>query len=348
MTQTKSIHTASADKIDENIDLSQTTNTHATAYDADLTFSAAQEARAVWKVDILLLPFIVLCFCFLQFDRTNIGNALSDTLARDIHVTNSDVNLSQTLFTAGFVITELPFNMISKYIGPQRFLPVTMFLWGTATWAQVFLKSAAGLYAARFFIGALEGGFIPGFVLYISRYYTNKELGLRYAIFWASNAFAGMLGGPLAVGLLSLKGRGGLHGWQWLFLIGESPSNMRLSNTFVLIKMNRRRNYQCFGSRCILLSPVFTNPSQNLIWQIYALLQRRSGCYNHHASSSRRPDQIFAVRKACFTFACAGHIQGLAPIRSYCRRLLVHDHDCASQYLCPVDNQVTWVHHTTG
>lgn len=222
MAQTVSIHTATADKIDEKLDSNQVPDTHVADYHADLEFTAEQEARAVWKADILLLPFIVLCFCFLQFDRTNIGNALTDTLARDIHVTNSDVNLSQTLFTAGFVITELPFNMISKYIGPQRFLPVTIFLWGTVTWAQVFLKSAAGLYAARFFIGALEGGFIPGFVLYISRYYTNKELGLRYAIFWASNAFAGMLGGPLAVGLLSLGGRGGLHGWQWLFLIGKS------------------------------------------------------------------------------------------------------------------------------
>ncbi|CEJ94352.1 hypothetical protein VHEMI09890 [[Torrubiella] hemipterigena] len=219
MTKAASVHTAIANNIDEKIDSSQAPSTLDADYNADLEFTTAQEARAVWKVDILLLPFIVICFCFLQFDRTNIGNALTDNLTRDIHVTNSDVNLSQTLFTAGFIVTELPFNMVSKYIGPQRFLPVTMFLWGTVTWAQVFLKSATGLYAARFFVGALEGGFIPGFVLYISRYYTNKELGLRYAIFWASNAFAGMLGGPLAVGLLSLSGRGRLHGWQWLFLI---------------------------------------------------------------------------------------------------------------------------------
>ncbi|RSM14765.1 hypothetical protein CDV31_005347, partial [Fusarium ambrosium] len=54
---------------------------------------------------------------------------------------------------------------------------------------------------------------------YISKYYTNNELALRYAIFWASNSFAGALGGPLSIGLLSLRGRGGLQGWQWLFLI---------------------------------------------------------------------------------------------------------------------------------
>lgn len=139
----------------------------------------------------------------------------------DIHLDNSNINLAQTLFTVGFVVTELPFNMVSRYMGPERFLPITMFLWGIATWSQVFLKNAAGLYAARFFVGALEGGYIPGFALYISRFYTNQELALRYAIFWASNSFAGALGGPLSIGLLSLRGRGGLYGWQWLFLIGK-------------------------------------------------------------------------------------------------------------------------------
>lgn len=193
---------------------------HIPGYDAALHISRADARRALLKVDLLILPFIMLCFCFLQFDRTNIGNALTDTLAKDIRVDNSDINLAQTLFTVGFVITELPFNLISRYMGPERFLPITMFLWGTVTWTQVFVKNGAGLSAVRFFIGALEGGYIPGFALYISKFYTNDELALRYALFWASNAFAGALGGPLSIGLLSLGDNSSLKGWQWLFLIG--------------------------------------------------------------------------------------------------------------------------------
>ncbi|KAH8169458.1 major facilitator superfamily protein [Sarocladium implicatum] len=171
-------------------------------YNSAIQYEPEEVRKALWKVDLLILPPIVLCFCFLQFDRTNIGNALTDTIREDINIDNNDINLAQT-----------------RYFGPERFLPVTMFLWGTVTWCQVFLKDAQGFWAARFFIGALEGGYIPGFALYIARYYTNEELALRYAIFWASNSFAGALGGPLSIGLLSLRGRGGLAGWQWLFLI---------------------------------------------------------------------------------------------------------------------------------
>lgn len=219
---TKSGMAESVQRSVNGVDYQPHGGTDVPGYDANLQFTDAQARHAKLRADLFIMPVIIICFCFLQFDRTNVGNALTDTLREDISLTNADINLAQTLFTVGFVITEIPFNMISRYMGPERFLPITMFLWGTVTWAQVFLKNPAGLCAARFLIGALEGGYIPGFALYISRFYTNQELALRYAMFWASNSFAGALGGPLSIGLLSLRGTGGLRGWQWLFLIGKS------------------------------------------------------------------------------------------------------------------------------
>ncbi|KAJ4153173.1 hypothetical protein LMH87_009673 [Akanthomyces muscarius] len=228
---------------------------HVPGYDATLQFDTREARRAVRKVDFFILPPIVLCFCFLQFDRSNIGNALTDSLRKDINVGNMQVNLAQTLFTVGFVITELPFNMISKYIGPERFLPITMFLWGTVTWSQVFMKNAAGLYACRFFIGALEGGYIPGFALYISKFYTNQELAFRYSIFWAANSFAGALGGPLSIGLLSLRGQGGLKGWQWLFLIEGVLTCFLGVVAYLYFPHNAARPKSLFGKSFSIFTP---------------------------------------------------------------------------------------------
>lgn len=193
-------------------------------YDTAFKWTLSEERQAVRKCDLLILPFIMLLFCFLQFDRTNVANALTDTLREDVRIDNTEINTAQTLYLVGFIMTEIPFNMISKAMGPERFLPITMFLWGIVTWSQIFMNSASGLYACRFFVGALEGGYIPGMALYISKFYTNQEIGLRYACFWASNNIAGALSGPLSIGLLSLRGRGGLAGWQWLFLIGKQRS----------------------------------------------------------------------------------------------------------------------------
>lgn len=200
---------------------------HIPGYSPTETWTPSDARAAVRRVDLLIMPFIILFFVFLQFDRTNISNALTDTLREDASVDNYHINLAQSLFIVGFIVTEIPFNMISKVLGPERFLPLTMFLWGTVTWCQIFIHNPEGLYACRFFIGALEGGYIPGMALYISKFYTNQELGLRYAFFWASNSIAGALSGPLAVGLLSLGGRHGLAGWKWLFLIGKTRNSLQ-------------------------------------------------------------------------------------------------------------------------
>jgi MFS family permease len=251
-------------------------------YDADLSWTKSEERTALLKVDTLILPFIVLLFCFLQFDRTNISNALTDTLRKDINITNKEINLAQTLFILGFVITELPFNMISKVMGPERFLPITMFLWGTVTWCQVFIKSAKGLYAARFFLGALEGGYIPGMVVYISKFYTNQELGVRYAIFWASNSIAGALGGPLSIGLLSLRGKHDLAGWQWLYLIGEFSCLLLMLSE--LANLSHRGHLDCLPRRrCIPLPSPRPSCTKVLLRSLVERLHTPSRLHNHHA-----------------------------------------------------------------
>jgi hypothetical protein len=156
--------TLSNEKSPPSIDVSLNTPSllDVPGYDSSFAWDAAEERAAVRKADCCILSFVVLLFVFMQFDRTNLSNALTDGLRQDINIGTKQINTATTLFTLGFVITELPFNMISKRLGPENFLPVTMLLWGVCTWAQVFLQNRNGLWALRFFIGALEGGYIPG------------------------------------------------------------------------------------------------------------------------------------------------------------------------------------------
>lgn len=177
----------------------------------------AKQARR--RIDTLVVPCLVLMFVFLQFDRTSLGNALTDNFAKAAHLKQKDINTGQTLFTLGMVLFEIPSNILIKRLGAHRWLPILMFAWGIVTFCQMFIKSRPAFYALRFLLASFEAGFIPGAAFYLGQFYTRKEMALRYALLWASNSIAGALAGVLALGLLSLKGRGGLHGWQWLWLI---------------------------------------------------------------------------------------------------------------------------------
>jgi len=48
------------------------------------------------------------------------------------------------------------------------------------------MTSRASFYVTRALIGALEGGFIPGTVLFATYFYKTRELSFRLAFFWSS------------------------------------------------------------------------------------------------------------------------------------------------------------------
>ncbi|PWN19886.1 putative Tartarate transporter [Microstroma glucosiphilum] len=171
------------------------------------------------KIDLLVLSCIILMFIFLQFDRTSLGQALTDNFRKIAGVSTSDINTGQTLFTLAFVLFEIPANVAIKRFGVHRWLPALMFAWGTVTWCQMFITSKSAFYATRFILAACEAGFIPGAAFYLGQFYSRKEMAFRYALLWSANGIAGAIAGVLALGLLSLSGTGGLFGWQWLFLI---------------------------------------------------------------------------------------------------------------------------------
>jgi MFS family permease len=81
------------------------------------------------------------------------------------------------------------------------------------------MTGRASFYVTRAFIGAFEGGFIPGTILFATYFYTSKELSIRLAAFWSTLNVARVISALLAAGILEMRGTGGKPGWFWLFLI---------------------------------------------------------------------------------------------------------------------------------
>ncbi|UZJ51721.1 hypothetical protein CBS101457_001041 [Exobasidium rhododendri] len=188
-------------------------------FDPNFRWTWRQEQSLIRKMDLRIAAWAVLMFFCLDLDRENISQANADDLLEDLHLTTSDYNLGNTLFKVAFLCAELPSQMISKKVGPDRWVPTQMVVWSIFSGAQFWMKGRSSFLALRFFIGLLQGGFIPDVVLYLSYFYTKKELPLRLAFFWVSNYLVKIVGPFLALGILRLRGTHGHAGWQYLFLI---------------------------------------------------------------------------------------------------------------------------------
>ncbi|KAG0257248.1 hypothetical protein DFQ27_005211 [Actinomortierella ambigua] len=122
-----------------------------------------------------------------------------------------------------------------KRLGPKRWITFVMLVWGGITMLLAACKNAAGLFATRFFLGLFEAGLFPGTVFIISLWYTRGEQALRNGLFFSTASIAGAFGGVLAYGLAKLDGRGGLHGWQWIFIIEGLITVMVSMATYFLL-----------------------------------------------------------------------------------------------------------------
>ena len=181
-----------------------------------------------------ICTFACITFFALQLDRGNIIQALSDNMLDDLGMITNDYNTGQTIFYICFLFAEMPSQLISKWVGPDRWIPIQMVSWSLVAAFQAFLKDRSGYFACRALIGLIEGGLwvavsptwcsiltdyysIPDTILFLSFWYKSKELPIRLSYFWVSYQGTSIVGAFLAFGFLHIRGDDGRGGWRYLF-----------------------------------------------------------------------------------------------------------------------------------
>ncbi|KAK9420449.1 putative Major facilitator superfamily (MFS) profile domain-containing protein [Seiridium unicorne] len=188
-------------------------------FDPNLTWTAEEEKKIVRKLDWRVCLWACVMFFGLQVDRGNLTQAVSDNFLADLGMNTDDYNYGNTVFLVAFLLAELPSQLVSKKVGPDRWIPMQICLWSLVAMFQCFLSGRASFLATRAILGALEGGFIPDIVLWLSYFYTSKELPIRLSYFWTALSVTSIVTSLLAFALLHLRGVAGWGGWRWLFLI---------------------------------------------------------------------------------------------------------------------------------
>ncbi|OTB04092.1 hypothetical protein M426DRAFT_321186 [Hypoxylon sp. CI-4A] len=177
----------------------------------------------VRKVDLHLLPMLMLMYMLNFLDRNNLSQARLGTLEEELNMTGTDFNLATSILFVGYILMQLPSNLLLTRVKPSTYLGLAMTIWGAISAAQAATYSFGALVACRFFLGFAEAPFFPGAILLMSSWYTRKEIALRIAWFYCGHSIANAFGGLLGAGVLgNLSGAHGISGWRWLFIIEGS------------------------------------------------------------------------------------------------------------------------------
>ncbi|KAK3396864.1 major facilitator superfamily domain-containing protein [Sordaria brevicollis] len=192
--------------------------------------------RLLRKIDLHLLPFLILMYLLNFLDRSNLAQARQGTLEADLNMSGTDFNLATSIFFVAYLLMQLPSNMLITRLRPSLYLSAAMALWGAVSACNAASTKFSHLVVVRIMLGIVEAPFFPGAVFLMSSWYSRAELTKRMAYFYSGNALANMFGGVIGAGVLgNLEGARGISGWRWLFIIeGTITIAVAIAAAFVL------------------------------------------------------------------------------------------------------------------
>lgn len=190
------------------------------------TVTEAREAAIYRKITWRLMPYLFLCYMLAFVNRVNVGFAKLQ-MQTDLGFSDAVYGMGAGIFFVGYFFFEVPSNLLMQRMGARRLLGSIMIIWGAVSAATLLATGPLSYYALRFVLGAVESGFFPGVILYLTYWYASRHRARMAAIFVSAVPASGIIAGPISGWILnSMNGIGGMTGWQWLFLLCGIPSSL--------------------------------------------------------------------------------------------------------------------------
>ena len=134
------------------------------------TDEAATRAAVIRKAAWRLLPFMGLLYFVSFLDRVNVSFAAL-TMNADIGLSSAAFGLGAGIFFIGYLLFEVPSNLILQRVGARRWIARIMITWGLLSAAMAMVSGPASFYVLRFLLGVAEAGFFPGMILYLTYWF---------------------------------------------------------------------------------------------------------------------------------------------------------------------------------
>ncbi|AKM03107.1 MFS transporter [Burkholderia pyrrocinia] len=197
---------------------------------ADVTLALGASTEALHedalyrKVILRIVPLFFLGFIMSYLDRVNIGFAKLQ-MAADFGLTNASFALGASVFFWGYMLFEIPSNLILRRVGARAWIARIMITWGIVSTLMIFSRNEAAFYSLRFLLGVCEAGFVPGVMYYTNTWLPARRQSGMYSLFLMALPIAVVFGAPLSGAIMeTMDGVAGIRGWQWLFLLEGLPS----------------------------------------------------------------------------------------------------------------------------
>ncbi|KIM40317.1 hypothetical protein M413DRAFT_446501 [Hebeloma cylindrosporum] len=180
----------------------------------------AFERKTMRYVDWRIIPVLSMVYSFSLIDRINLGAAYTAGMGVDLNLlTGNRYSIVSALYFVPYVLLQLPGVLILRYVGVRNWMTFIVLAWGIVQLCMGFINSWGYMILCRVLLGIFESSFFPALLFIIATWYKRHEVHKRLSVFYLISVTAGGLSPILAYVFSLLRGKQGLAGWRWIFII---------------------------------------------------------------------------------------------------------------------------------
>lgn len=101
-------------------------------------------------------------------------------------MTGNRYSFTASIFYLGFIVGALPAVLMAQRWPIERVASGIVFVWGATVMCTAACTSWQGIYAQRFFLGFVESGVSPMFMLVVGGWYKKDEQALRIGAWYCA------------------------------------------------------------------------------------------------------------------------------------------------------------------
>ncbi|KAM6513018.1 hypothetical protein FSOLCH5_010714 [Fusarium solani] len=179
----------------------------------------ATNKRLLRKIDWRLMPVLCFTYALQYYDKAILSQAAIFGLRDDLNL-NTGLKYSwvSLIFYFGYIVGTYPISFLAQRFPSRIVCTGICIAWSLVILCTPACTSYAGLLVNRFFLGLIEAGVSPIFMLVVGLWYTHAEQVSRSS-WWYSFSGGSLLVSPLInYGLGHIKG-GSLNSWQYMYII---------------------------------------------------------------------------------------------------------------------------------
>ncbi|OAL32387.1 hypothetical protein AYO22_00409 [Fonsecaea multimorphosa] len=186
-------------------------------YTGPQTWDDKEEQQLRRKIDRRLLPILVICYGLQYYDKAMISQAALFGLRTDLDLTvGNRFSFASSIFYLGFMAGAYPAIIMAQRFPIEKVAAGIILAWGICLICTPACHNWQGLFAQRFFLGFIESGVSPMFMLVVGQFYKKNEQALRIGVWYCACGYVSIFSPLINYGFGHIKGA--LSPWRYMYL----------------------------------------------------------------------------------------------------------------------------------